>query len=429
MNSELENVIQSLKIFDTHEHMNKETDYVEKGPDILCDLFENYIPADLRVAGASEEAIKLLLDQGESDLEKRWSGVAAAWTHCQFTGYGEAVRLIARDVYGLDEITPAGLEKVAHKALQLRQPGERLRILRDEGNYDHIQVDDFVWECVPDESGADFFLYDLSWVNFANGDLQLEALLKVTGVEVINFDTLREALAVVFQKYAGCAIAVKTQHAYNRTLLWRERSDAELQPVLDKVLTGHELSLDETLTLGDWCLARGVELAIEHNLPVKIHTGYYAGQGYMPVERIKPGNLCALLIRYPQAHFVLMHIGYPYQQEMIALAKHFPNVWVDMCWSWSIDPYSAADFVRRLIHAAPSNKVFAFGGDTFWPNASVAYSRQMRRWLTFALQGEVTDGYLTEAQAIRLATQFLQDNQRACFDIEGTRAHIKAALA
>ncbi len=428
MTADLEHFIQTLKIINTHEHLNKEASFVENGPDILGDLFDNYVAADLRVAGASEEALKRLLDRQEPDLEKRWSGIASAWASCQHTGYGEAVCSIARDVYGLDEITLAGLEQAADKARQLRQPGERLRILRDEGGYDHVQVDDFVWACVPDVSGPDFFLYDISWENFANGDLRLADLHASTGIEVRDLATLREAMAALFQQYAGCAIAIKTQHAYSRTLLWQERSDSEIQPLLEKSLAGHELTLAETLTLGDWGLARGIELAIEHNLPVKIHTGYYAGQGYMPVERIKPGHLSGLLIHYPQARFVLMHIGYPYQQEMIALAKHFPNVWVDMCWSWSIDPYSAADFVRRVIHAVPTNKVFAYGGDTFWPNASVAYSRQMRRWLTVALQAEIGAGWLTEAQAMQVAQQFLYDNQRACFDIDGTRARIQAAL-
>ncbi|MDP6019588.1 MAG: hypothetical protein QGI32_26165, partial [Candidatus Latescibacteria bacterium] len=80
----------------------------------------------------------------------------------------------------------------------------------------------------------------------------------------------------IFAKYAACAIAVKAQHAYSRTLLWRERSDADAAKVLKQVLSGQSTTEEETLCLGDWCWARGVELAIEHNLPFKIHTGYYA---------------------------------------------------------------------------------------------------------------------------------------------------------
>ena len=33
------------------------------------------------------------------------------------------------------------------------------------------------------------------------------------------------------------------------------------------------------LCLGDWCLARGVELASAYQLPIKLHTGYLAETG------------------------------------------------------------------------------------------------------------------------------------------------------
>ena len=70
------------------------------------------------------------------------------------------MRQIAKDVYGMDEITLAGIDAGAEINRQRRQPGERLRILKQEGNLDHVQVDDFEWPCLPDQSGVDFFLYE-----------------------------------------------------------------------------------------------------------------------------------------------------------------------------------------------------------------------------------------------------------------------------
>jgi predicted TIM-barrel fold metal-dependent hydrolase len=425
--TDLSQHIQETTLMDTHEHLRKEAEYTENGPDVLHDLFGNYVQADLIVAGATQEAVAKLLDSRNPDIEARWAGISAAWQHCQYTGYGESVRLIAKYAYGMDEINLAAIAAAAERNRQLRQPGERLRILKEEGNLDHVQIDDFVWACLPDQSGLDFFLYDLSWAQFCNGEIQVEDLFKETGVNVIDLKTLRGGMEALFDKYGTCAIAVKAQHAYDRTLLWLERSDSDVERVLQKHLSGNDLSEADRLCLGDWCLARGVELAIQHNLPFKIHTGYYAGQGKMPVERIKPGHLCGLLQRYPQARFVLMHIAYPYNDELVAIAKHYPNVYVDMCWAWSINPYAAADFVRRLIHAVPINKLFVFGGDTGWPNAAVAYATQARAWLTRALQVEINDGDLRESQAIALATRLMCGNQKDCFDLEGTRAAIHAA--
>jgi hypothetical protein len=420
--------IQETSLVDTHEHLNKEDDWVVEGPDVLQDLFGNYVPADLKTAGASPDALKDLMDNSNSDLAARFEGIRSAWEATQFTGYGEAVRLVASECYGIDELTGHALQSAQERLTDLRKPGQRLSILQNQANLDHIQTDDFCWPCVPDQSGPDFFLYDLSWAGFCNGQIDVPGILEETGLEVTDLPTLKEGMAALFEKYAPCAIAVKAQHAYNRTLNWEARSDEDASRALIAALADNKtISLADRLCLGDWCWARGIELAIDHDLPFKIHTGYYAGNDRMPIDRIKAGNMCALLAAYPKARFVLMHIAYPYSHEMIALAKHYANVWVDLCWAWSIDPFSSSDFVRRFIHAVPANKLFGFGGDTRWPTSSFAYAVQMRRWFTRALESEVHEGLLTEPQAISVAARIMHDNAYDCFDISGTRANIASA--
>ena len=419
--------IQSIRLVDTHEHMKREVEWVENGPDILQDLFGNYVPADLVTAGASPEAMRNLMDASQ-DVASRFDGIRDAWEATQFTGYGEAVSLIAKHIYGLDELTGDGLAG-ANNLTGLRTPGKRYHILHDLANLDHIQTDDFSWQCTPDTSGPDFFLYDLSWATFCNGQVDPSAIHAETGVDVNDLTSLKTAMAAIFDKHAPCAIAVKSQHAYNRTLDWIERSDAEAATALNAVLTKPAAAVDEAtrLCLGDWCWARGVELTIEHNLPFKIHTGYYAGNDRMPVRRIPAGNMCALFARYLDAKFVLMHIAYPYNDELVALAKHYRNIWVDFCWAWSIDPYSSRDFLRRCIHAVPSNKLFAFGGDTGWPTSAMAYAIQARNEIRRALEAEIADGYLSEKQAMAFATRIMHTNQYDCFDIRGTRLNIAEA--
>lgn len=439
MKTELSAFIHKAAVCDTHEHILKEEEYLGEKPDILRELFRNYIQGDLVVAGADPAAVASLLDASNPDIERRFIPIKRAWEQAQLTGYGEAVRLIASRFFHIDVIDEATLAAAQAKLPERWPAGERLRILRDEGGLDHIQADDFLWPCVPDLSGPDFFLNDISWLNFCNGNVHADKLLVETGVEVKNLETLREAMAALFKKYAACAIAVKTQHAYNRTLFWRERTDSEAAEALKVALrdppdnrppqsTLRDLNARPNETkncLGDWCLARGVELSIEHNLPFKIHTGSYSSYGWLPVEYIRPGHLCGLLKAYPKARFVLMHIGWPYDNELIALAKHYPNMWTDLCWAWSLNPRASANFVRHFIHAVPSNKLFGFGGDTFFPRATVAYAMQMRRWLTSALQAEVDEGCLSESQAIRLAQRMLQHNQRECFDVGGVRMRIR----
>jgi hypothetical protein len=387
-----------IRLVDTHEHLRKEPEWLAAGPgDVLQDLFHNYVPADLVSAGAAPEAAQRLLEGTDGDVEGRWEGIRGAWEAVRFTGYGEAVRTLAREVYGIEEITPAALRAAQPRLEALRRPGERLRLLRDVAGLDHTQTDDFCWPCLPDPSGPEFFLYDLSWADFCRGEVDWAALAAETGITVEDLPSLDHAMDALFARYGGCAVAVKAQHAYHRTLRWEERAPADAAHALQRLLRDPAGAGEaDRLCLGDWCWARGAELAGRYNLPFKIHTGYYAGHSRMPVDRIPAGHLCPLLARYPGTRFVLMHIAYPYSDEVIALAKHYPNAWVDLCWAWSINPRHSAEFIRRYLHAAPLNKLFAFGGDTAWPTSALAYALQARRWLTRALEAEVRDGDLTE---------------------------------
>jgi len=428
MPTDLALYIQQLPLCDTHEHLWPEDDYLQRGPDILQNLFDNYITADLAVAGASPAALASLTDGTNPDVRGRFAGIEAAWQAARLTGYGEAVRLIARELYDLDELTPATLEAARPRHAELRRPGERLRLLRDRANLDHVQIDDLRWPCLPDASGPDFFLYDLSWWKFCSGTPDLAALAQETGFEIIGLDPLRQAMGVLFQKYASIAIAVKAQHAYDRTLAWEPRTDADAAAALDQYLRAPQaVSKAERLCLGDWCWARGVELAVDFDLPFKLHTGYYAGFNRSLTEFTHTRHLYPLLARYPQARFVLMHIAYPHSRELIAAAKQFSNVYVDLCWAWSIDPVSSADFLRRFLHTVPANKLFIFGGDTLWPGAALAYAHQARAWFTRAIQAEVAEGLLTEADALALATRLMRDNQYACFNVPAKKQAILAA--
>ena len=394
--------IATMPLADTHEHLCTEEKFLSVGPDVLDDLFDHTTRADLAVAGATPEALKRLIDASDPDLAGRFLGIRDAWEAIQHTGYGEGVRLTAKRVYGMDEIVPEALDGAQKIAESLRKPGERLRLLRDVASLSYVQIDDFRWDCEP--SDDNFFQYDISVVGLVQGNVPQGCTTP---------EAVREHIGNGFARWASKAVAIKSQHAYSRTLLWQERTDSEIAPLLTKP----EPTEADKLALGDWMFARCIEEAIRHELPVKIHTGYYAGHSYMPIERVPSGLLTGLLRRYPKARFVLMHTSYPYGHEQIALAKHFPNVFLDLCWAWSIDPYATRDFVRHAIHAVPANKLFAFGGDSFWPNASVSYAFQARAWLTRALQAEVNEELLTEKQALALAARWMGGNQATCFNL------------
>ena len=226
--------------------------------------------------------------------------------------------------------------------------------------------------------------------------MKAEDIQQETGIEVSTLEDLREAMAAIFRRYAPCAIAVKAQHAYTRTLRWEERSDEDAARALAVVLAGGEVEEATRLDLGR--LVLGARCRACHRARPALQAPHRPSRRHgLHADRLGAGRKSLpALARYPEARFVLMHTAYPYSDELVSIAKHYPNVWVDLCWAWSIDPYSSTDFVRRFLHAVPSNKLFGFGGDTFWPTSAVAYSIQARRGLRRALEAEIAAGDLTE---------------------------------
>jgi hypothetical protein len=103
MPSDLAQHIAATAMVDSHEHLKGEREFVEQGPDVLRTLFNHYVQTDLRTAGATQAAIERAADSSDGDVEARFEGIREAWGRARHTGYGEAVRLTAKLVYGMDD--------------------------------------------------------------------------------------------------------------------------------------------------------------------------------------------------------------------------------------------------------------------------------------------------------------------------------------
>jgi predicted TIM-barrel fold metal-dependent hydrolase len=150
---------------------------------------------------------------------------------------------------------------------------------------------------------------------------------------------------------------------------------------------------------------------------VKLHTGYFAGTGHMMLDRVSQNasDLCRLVQEFPDITFVVMHIGYPFQEQMIALAKHYPNVAIDMCWAWIVNPAASVRFVKDFLMAVPSNKLLTFGGDYVAVEQVVGHAKVARRGLTRALSELVHEGWLSVGEALALVPELMNGNARSIF--------------
>jgi predicted TIM-barrel fold metal-dependent hydrolase len=263
-------------------------------------------------------------------------------------------------------------------------------------------------------------LQDIDFSGFQEGTFSEELTKRVGISEIKDLNGFHDFLRRWFQKYGLYATAVKSGIAYRRGLDF-EQVPAELaEGPFKKRLESTRLSPEEAKLLQDHLFWFCVGLADEHNLPVKLHLGYYAGSNYMPISRVEKivAQAADLCIRSPKTRFMFMHTAYPYGHELIAVAKHFTNAYLQTCWAWIIDPVGTKDFLKRYLVTAPTNKINIFGGDYHHVENVVGHARMARNGVYASLAELVDEGYLERDEALELVEPILRGNGRSIFNLE-----------
>jgi uncharacterized protein len=130
------------------------------------------------------------------------------------------------------------------------------------------------------------------------------------------------------------------------------------------------------LTLSSPDAAPYLELAEELGVPVGVHTGRGppgAAYGCCPQFRAALGNPLLIedvLVRLPDVRVYIMHAGYPFIDETIALLHSHPQVYADLsAINWIIPREEFHFYLRRLVQAGFSGRLM-FGSDQMiWPDA------------------------------------------------------------
>jgi uncharacterized protein len=256
-----------------------------------------------------------------------------------------------------------------------------------------------------------------------------EGCRELTGIAVTSLSDWHRVIDWWFSEYAEFAVAVKSQHAYVRGIDHARVAPEQAEELFRRQWRGDLLTGDEQKALEDHLFWYTVEKATECHLPVKLHTGYYAGENTMPLSRLihNPGSACELCKAAPDTRFVFMHICYPYYEEILAVAKQYTNAYIDMCWAWIVNPIAAKDFLKKYLVTAPANKVLTFGGDYVSVENVVGHAILARRGITLALSELVEEGWLQLDDAMELIEPLMHGNARALFDLRKKNELLKKA--
>lgn len=409
----------AMTIFDTHEHLRRESERLE-GPSDVFLLFSHYVNSDLVSAGMDRDAVAAL-QNSRIPLDVRWKSVAPYWSLVSSTGYGRCMRIAARDLYGIEEIDGKTYQTLSSRIAAASRTGLYKHVLKDKARIELAVLDDVsTMRGQPLRPEPEFYklVTRFEYITLASKREDLDYVEKMTGVAVSSLAGLEQALETHFRGAVREGLAgVKMGLAYARTLEVGNVQRADAERAFDALFgAAGARTADEASTrrLQDYLIHCELRHASDLRLPVQIHTGLLAGNTNENL-RTNPSLLGHLLRQYPQVRFDLFHGGYPYMSELAALAKNLPNVYPDLCWLHIISPEAAARLLGELIDTVPANKILGFGGDFRHVEGTYAHAQMARAITADVLAGKVERGDLTETEAMALLERILYRNGKELF--------------
>ena len=212
------------------------------------------------------------------------------------------------------------------------------------------------------------------------------------------------------------AIAQKFEVAYFRPTKFSDPTHEQAEDIYQRFVSGGIPSEQEYRTFQDYIFRYLVREGGRLHLPVHIHSAVGIGD-YFNLSESNILNLENILRdpRYSSTIFVMIHGGYPYDRQAIWLAA-VKNVYLDTSETEILlYPSEFKKLLKQWLETFP-DKV-TFGTDCFPYNDALGAEesywlgvQSTRTALAAALAEMISEGEVTEAQALQLAHGYLHDN-------------------
>lgn len=169
--------------------------------------------------------------------------------------------------------------------------------------------------------------------------------------------------------------------------------------------------------LRDHLVCRAMELCMEHDVPMQIHTGM--GDFEVNLVLCRPSFLMDLL-RFPTfraCRVLLVHSGYPYHREAAYISNVLPRVYCDVSEGIPFAGNAARDIFTGVMALAPLNKI-CYGSDGYTlPEINYSSAKLGKMALSQALDELIGSDFLSEAEAQEAAGMILAGNARELYRV------------
>ena len=415
---QIEKKVFETPFIDTHEHLIDEYERLAcLEPIIPCDdwalLLNHYFSFDLISSGISKNQIDNLFSKKATPINK-WRILKEYWPYLKNTTSGIVFRHTVKILYGINDISEDNITELQNRYEQTRKKGFYKYIIQDIAHIKHCHVHSPISACKKSEFS------DLLFQDIALNGLIRVAIEPYSVPENVKINSLSDWHSLIdwwFSEYNQISKGVKIGNAYFRRLNFERVEANEVEKIFIRKIHLQIVSNEDEKKLQDHLFWYCVDKATEYELPVKMHTGQWAMNNVMNMNWVKdnPSDCASLCKQAPNTKFIFFHLCYPHYEEMLSLAKNYSNAYIDMCWSWSINPLAAKDFLKKFILTVPNNKIFTFGGDDKIVENLIGHAFVARKGISQVLNELVTENWITIGDALDLTDDIMYKNAEKIF--------------
>ncbi len=422
----------SLNIIDTHEHIIREEIWKNAPGDVLSDWLQLYFSCDLVSAGLSHKELEIVRDPSASrPIMERWKIVEPYWNAARNTGYGRALDIAAKGLYGVNGVNRETIEELNERFLAARKATfegtkSHYRYVLKEKSKILVSILDTVTEEMRETPDPEYYrpVYRMDW--FINPD-SVQAMRRVgeeAGIYIHNLEDWKEVTAFhldsVIKKYG--IVAIKSGLAYERSLYYAKVPAHIADTQFCETISGthprsvHIPRIVMPKEFQDYMMHYILKLLEEREMTIQFHTGLQEGNGNY-INNSNPEHLINLFLEYPGVKFDIFHMGFPYQESLGVISKNFPNVYIDMAWAHIISPSTSIRALVEWLDYVPANKICAFGGDYFFVDGVYGHVTLARENIARVLSIKVDEGVFDLERAKEILKWMFVDTPAKLFKL------------
>lgn len=396
--------LEKLHIYDCHEHLPTESSRVNRYVDAFT-LFSHYCQHDLYTGGMDKPTMGKILWQ-EGDIDWKWQTFEPFYKQMKNTSYCRSAHITMEKYYGEKELTGQNVHAVTSRIQEANKEGLYDRVLRDDCkiiasiNCDGPLDDTHSGRILQTVRAFDEVrCYEDAMKRYGDGETPVDSI-----DEVLDF-----CEKFIVNSKAKGAVGVKFMafHMDGAT-------KADAQSCLLSLKANPDLRLPRRNPLNEFVLTSMMHMAHKNDLVCCIHTGYWNDY-----RELSPANLLPFVIANQDVKIDLYHAGYPYVREAIMLGKVWPNVRMNMTWTYLISQKFAFDALDEMLEMLPDNKIFGFGGDYYVVEKVFGHLTMARETIAKVLAKKVEGREMSLDRALEIGRKMLYDNPKDFYGFEG----------